>query len=1328
VVGEALSGTERSSEIVRVTLLGPFTIKLGERSAGPWYRPPAKRLCELVMVGPGLRVGRDVARELLFADLGPVASANALSRALSLAREALSALGEEVAGRLRADRALIWFSADAPLDIDLVVHEGDLRSALAMEPGTARDVALSMALTEKGVLLEDEPYADWALRPREALELARERARLELARDRARGWGHSTPDAVIEAWEDCLAHDPASEEAASSLMRVYAAQGRRQLVASTYERCRSALAALGLRVSPALRQAQLATVELAPRTGRASDGLPVPRRPLKEERRLVSVLFAELSGPVGMGRRLDPEDLRQLVGEALAGAIAEVEGVGGTVTSVSGAGLAALFGAPEGHEDDPERAVRAGARILRVVATGNYGPEAGTLSVRVGIETGPAVVGPIAGGAGYGAVGEVVGAAAAVQSAAKAGSVLVGPATRSAAETTFEWGPTEDVVPTPGGRPLVASYLERTKARSSANGGKRWRAGDAPLVGRQAELAVLDDILQEVISGTGSVVFLVGEPGVGKTRLVQECRKRFMAWVGAGTGRLPLWLEGRCASFASTTPYGLYQQLVSAWVGVIPEEPEQVVRPALERAMKAVFGTEVHEVGFLAHMMGLQPGQHAERLGRLSPEGLQRATFASVRSVVGRLASKGPTVLVLEDLHWADPISIRLTAELATLAQEVPLLLITTRRPEPDPGVSALETTLENGSARTFRRLELSALSDEAESELARSMVGGEAADDVITTLRRNVDGNPLFLEQRFNSLVETGALVKDATSWSLSGTDINDVPDVLERLIRSRVDRLPPVAREVVVAASVLGPEFPLSALKVVTERPDKLTAAVNELCLAGLLLEPLRWPEPVYRFRHALIQEATYGSLLRSQRAQLHARAAWGLEALSAERLEEVAAVLGHHYAMAGENERAVHHLQVAARHAAAHYAIDEAVVSYRKAIQINGSKMTGQGSAELAVELRAQLADVLWRSTRLAEAMETLQEALVLVGQDRPLRAATLQARLGRVEAESGLQRRSAQHYRAAMAAFDAAEELLGNYTEERSDEWVDVWLEVLIDGRAHLYNSHCEPERAIEVLARARPVAQGRGSPNRKAGLFVQLATHRTIDCGGHFDEDTVALARDALRAAEQGADEHVLAICLTCLGETLLHNGELVEAEENLKAGLVALERVNDSQLRAWALSLLCVLEVRRRDVEAVRSLSRLARDAAVSAEMPAWLAAATATEAWVAWKDGRPQEVVGLASEARELSRTLGDLAPALLAQFEGLWLWPLISVHLASEHSAAAVEAACRVLESPLFRPPDEIASLVRGAKEAWACKDRKRATRMLSQALELASQLGYC
>ena len=340
------------------------------------------------------------------------------------------------------------------------------------------DVALSMALAEDGVLLEDEPYADWALRPREALELVRQRARLELARDRARGRGRSAPEAVIEAWEACLAHDPACEEAASSLMRVYSARGQRQAVSVTYERCRAALEALGLRASPALEEAQRATMPPAPRPAPAGAPLPRPAASAKEERRLVSVLFAELSGPVGMGRRLDPEDLRQVVGEALSALIAEVEGLGGTVTSVSGAGLVALFGAPEAHEDDPERAVRAGGRILSAIGSGGQPPGLVALSVRVGIETGPAVVGALGPGAGYGAVGEVVGTAAAVQSAAKAGSVLVGPVTRAATEGSLRVGRRLKMWPHTRGpsrlSPPTWSGPRRGPPATAANAG--WRA------------------------------------------------------------------------------------------------------------------------------------------------------------------------------------------------------------------------------------------------------------------------------------------------------------------------------------------------------------------------------------------------------------------------------------------------------------------------------------------------------------------------------------------------------------------------------------------------------------------------------------------------------------------------------------------------------------------------------------------------------------------------------------------------------------------------------------------------------------------------------------
>ena len=277
---------------------------------------------------------------------------------------------------------------------------------------------------------------------------------------------------------------------------------------------------------------------------------------------------------------------------------------------------------------------------------------AGWSAVRIGIETGPAVVGPIGGGTKveYGAVGEVVGIAASLQSVARWGSFLVGPAdTRAAAEGLFDWGPTEKVALITDTKPVVASYLERPKARGARRLSRL--SSSAPLVGREAELALLDSALREAVRGQGSIVVLVGEAGLGKTRLVQECRKRFMAWVGAGTGRLPLWLEGRCASYASFTPYGLYQQLLAAWAGVATDQGEEVVRPALEQALSVVMGNS-DLWPLLARMMGMAGGAGLVRLG---PEELQRATFSTMGSVVSRLVAIGPTVLVLENMSLGRP-------------------------------------------------------------------------------------------------------------------------------------------------------------------------------------------------------------------------------------------------------------------------------------------------------------------------------------------------------------------------------------------------------------------------------------------------------------------------------------------------------------------------------------------------------------------------------------------------------------------------------------------------------------------------------------------------
>jgi DNA-binding SARP family transcriptional activator len=310
--------------VVRARMLGPFAISLDGQDAGPWPRPTSKRLCELVLASPGRRVSRDFACEALFPGRAPADAARALVKALSMARSVLAALGGPAAGLLVADRANIWVAPNVALEVDAVHHESELRAALALAPGQSRDDRLAAALADDATLLADEPYSDWAIAPRERLEVLRQQARLALARDRAKGAGRCAPEAVADAWEVCLAHDPACEEAAAGLVRAYGLQGLRRLALRAYERCRAGLVDLGLRPSPALEEVRAAALF----TPVQPSGAPAGPR---EERRVVSVMFAEVVTPPP-GLKDDPEDVRELVGEALASVVTAIEGLGGTVT------------------------------------------------------------------------------------------------------------------------------------------------------------------------------------------------------------------------------------------------------------------------------------------------------------------------------------------------------------------------------------------------------------------------------------------------------------------------------------------------------------------------------------------------------------------------------------------------------------------------------------------------------------------------------------------------------------------------------------------------------------------------------------------------------------------------------------------------------------------------------------------------------------------------------------------------------------------------------------------------------------------------------------
>jgi tetratricopeptide (TPR) repeat protein len=609
----------------------------------------------------------------------------------------------------------------------------------------------------------------------------------------------------------------------------------------------------------------------------------------------------------------------------------------------------------------------------------------------------------------------------------------------------------------------------------------------------------------------------------------------------------------------------------------------------------------------------------------------------------------GPTVLVLEDLHWADATSLRLTGELASLTSEGPLLVVLTRRPEPDPGTSALEAALVAKAGLRLCKLVLSPLAEAQEQELARALLGPDAPDEIVRAVSDGTAGNPLFLEERLSSLMETNALRKAETgAWRLDLGAPGQVPEALERLVRSRVDRLARGPRDAMVAASVLGPEFTLGALAQVADVEDGMAAALDELCSAGLLVQLRELPEPTYRFRHSLIQEATYKGLVRQQRRHLHSRAAWGLEGSSNGRLGEVAGLLGHHYAMAGDAERGARFLELAGDRAATAFANDEAVACYRRAVALLG---TGQNDrATAVVEVWLKLGALFWRLGRYDESREALREAAALVPAGAPLLAARSLRWLGQLEIEDC-------HDDEARLALDAAEKALQECPDKETDKWAEIWVDVEL-SRSNLHYWRDEHDLQLGVLDALRPVVEQRANTWQKADFYAHVAGQRWRAQRFVVDDGIIAEVRAARTlVAESGLDQDNFH--WQTLGFLLLLKGELVQARAELEGALATARRAGDRSLELVCLIFLAWARLRQHDVAGVKELALQSRDLVSTHAFPA-SAMTIAMLSWVAWKEARPDEAECLAEEAIEQWRPTMVRYP-----FAWICLWPLMAVRL---------------------------------------------------------------
>jgi class 3 adenylate cyclase len=538
------------------------------------------------------------------------------------------------------------------------------------------------------------------------------------------------------------------------------------------------------------------------------------------ERRHITVLFADLAGSTAIAERMDPEDWTAVVGQAFTRMNATVERYGGTIARLMGDGLLAFFGAPVAHEDDPERAVRCGLDMVKAIAelgAAHRANNGADLQVRVGINTGPVVVGIVGTDAAheYTAMGDAVNVAARMQSHAPPGSVLVTAATHRFIAPLVE---SRDVGPLDlKGKTDAVHAFEVTRLKPGATSPRGLAGIRSPMIGRDHQLARLSALFSVARARQGRIVTVLGEPGIGKSRLLAEFRAAVTAMDPSAQ-----WVEGRCLSYGQALPYHVVLDLVRSMFRVSASADEPETRAALVRALHDLLGEGWAEpYSYLGHLLSIQlEPEMLARISTLQGETMKRYV-SSIATAIRAQSARAPMVLVCEDLHWADPASVDTLLALLPLLADLPVVCIATSRVERNADGWRLITGARElfGDALTEFRL------DPLSSEDSRTLVANLLQIESLPVATRELiltkaEGNPFFVEEVIRMLVDRGMIIRQNDRWvaTASVADV-EIPDTLQGLLLARIDRLPPESRRTLRVASVIGRQFAVSLLERLLE-----------------------------------------------------------------------------------------------------------------------------------------------------------------------------------------------------------------------------------------------------------------------------------------------------------------------------------------------------------------------------------------------------------------------------------------------------------------------------------------------------------------------------